>query len=262
MDMKMVIPAHYGSISALKRQVAFVRVVLRPGDLIISTLGEHLNSLQRNQDLWRLHTLPSGQAKLKGIHHLFYLTVEVSNFLRKRNRGCPMETVFGPEDLIDKIQVGEKWTRHIPSTFHAKYKLRLFQTVTTPTNGDDNADSAADLSPPTGGTGGTGAAKEPGGMGNKDGKISERKENRRFNETLFGKYKKSSKKCKDLRDQVAAGTLDPLPKSIHVPGMNMCLAWYTKGQCNVACPCADDHFHYTAQQYQPMCEWCDKNYGV
>ena len=85
--------------------------------------------------------------------------------------------------------------------------------------------------------------------------------NTSFNENLFGSYKISSIKCKALRDRITQGSLVALPRSKVDSSKPMCLAWHTKGQCNANCPCASDHFQYSAPEFAPLATWCVIGYA-
>ena len=92
-------------------------------------------------------------------------------------------------------------------------------------------------------------------------------DNTHYNEQLFGEYKKRKSgdgraiKSKDIRKMIADGELPKLPPSKRNPLISMCLAWHTKGMCNVGCPCADDHkAQYSATEYQPLTQWCSAHY--
>ena len=80
--------------------------------------------------------------------------------------------------------------------------------------------------------------------------------NEEFNEALFRSYKTSAVKAKTVRDRVKAGTIPPLPTSTRDSTKPMCLAWHTKGVCNVNCPCSYDHIAYTDLEYAPLAAWC------
>lgn len=91
------------------------------------------------------------------------------------------------------------------------------------------------------------------------------KKNESFHHALFGEIKTRKVggkivRSRDVRDKIEAGELPPLPPS-KADGKPMCLAWHTKGICNPDCPRAPDHkVEYTAEEYVPLCQWCDANY--
>lgn len=81
-------------------------------------------------------------------------------------------------------------------------------------------------------------------------------ENTHFNTALFGTYKTSSIKSREIRRKIERGDLPPLPPSKMSASKPVCLAWHTKGQCNTSCPCLHDHVAYTPEEYAPLVTWC------
>ena len=87
----------------------------------------------------------------------------------------------------------------------------------------------------------------------------DRNNNLSFNATLFTAYKTSSVTCRSIRDKIRAGDLPVLPNS-KVDRQVMCLAWHTKGMCNVNCSRKADHVSYTAGEYAGLAAWCTQNF--
>jgi hypothetical protein len=84
--------------------------------------------------------------------------------------------------------------------------------------------------------------------------------NPHFQEDKFGKYRQlRSVSTRSIRRKVAEKALPPLPLS-KVDKQPMCLAWHTKGQCNVRCPRAVDHVAYQASELQELVTWCNDHY--
>jgi hypothetical protein len=84
--------------------------------------------------------------------------------------------------------------------------------------------------------------------------------NPHFLEGLFGEYHKLNKvRTRQIRRKIAEKELPALPVS-KVDGQPMCLAWHTKGQCNVRCPRAVDHVAYTTEEAKELATWCASNY--
>ena len=81
-------------------------------------------------------------------------------------------------------------------------------------------------------------------------------ENTHFNSALFGTYKSSSIKSKDLCRKIEREELMPLPPSKMNVSKLVCLNWHTKGQCNSNCPCLQDHVAYTPDEYALLVAWC------
>jgi len=81
-----------------------------------------------------------------------------------------------------------------------------------------------------------------------------------FWEATFGTYRKlTSVKTRAIRRKIVEKLLPVLPLS-KVDGQPMCLAWHSKGQCNVRCPRAADHVAYTHSELGPLAAWCSVNY--
>ena len=59
----------------------------------------------------------------------------------------------------------------------------------------------------------------------------------------------------DIRRKIAQGSITPTPTS-KADNSPMCLAWHTIGQCNANCTRSNDHVAYSAEDYQPLVEWC------
>ena len=87
----------------------------------------------------------------------------------------------------------------------------------------------------------------------------DRNNNLAFNATLFSAYKTSSVTCRSIRDKIRAGDLPALPNS-KVDRQVMCLAWHTKGMCNVNCSRKADHVTYSAGEYTGLAAWCTQNF--
>ena len=84
--------------------------------------------------------------------------------------------------------------------------------------------------------------------------------NPNFLEGTFGHYRKlTSVKTRAIRRKITDGVLPALPVS-KVDRQPMCLAWHTKGQCNVRCPRAADHVAYTIGELGNLVAWCTTHY--
>lgn len=102
----------------------------------------------------------------------------------------------------------------------------------------------------------TGAPKVPKDIGSEDAAAS----NPHFLEAVFGDYRKLNKvRTRQIHRKIAEKELPPLPSS-KVDHQPMCLAWHTKGQCNVRCPRAVDHVAYTAEETKELAQWCASHY--
>ena len=55
---------------------------------------------------------------------------------------------------------------------------------------------------------------------------------------LVQTYKTHRSKARTLWDNTSKHETKELPKSKMDTGISMCIAWYTKGHCNMGCPLA------------------------
>lgn len=114
-----------------------------------------------------------------------------------------------------------------------------------------------------GGFGNDGANAGGGGGGNgnggDNGGTNERTNNTNFCATLFNAYKAMAVSCRSLRAKITRNEIPSLPLS-KVDNQPMCLAWHTKGVCNLACSRRVDHVPYTNDEYQQLVQWCAANF--
>jgi hypothetical protein len=84
--------------------------------------------------------------------------------------------------------------------------------------------------------------------------------NPHFLEATFGQYRRlTNVKTRAIRRKISDGALPALPLS-KVDQQPMCLAWHTKGQCNIRCPRAADHVQYTIGELGNLVAWCTTHY--
>ena len=89
--------------------------------------------------------------------------------------------------------------------------------------------------------------------------------NQWFHQVLFGEYKDREIRGKKIasravREAIKEGKLPSLPLS-KVDGKEMCLAWHTKGMCNLGqCPRECNHVEYSEQEYASLTQWRKDNY--
>ena len=215
--------------------------------------------------------------RLKGFYHLRFLQLKVVKFITAINQGRHIP-VLDPSEIPDAIQAGIRWEPIVTPAFSARYHLDHFAQLHppggppgasrnhqfphfTPTGGEPTLPLAPANVPPTPTPpGGAITPLNPNNRGRDEPNVN-RTVNTSFNALLFNTYKISSLKCKALRDRIDNNTLVALPKSKVDITRPMCLAWHTKGQCNVNCPCASDHVQYSASEYAPLAEWCVIGYA-
>ena len=194
---------------------------------------------------------------LKGVYHLQWLSLKLTRYFGQLDRNMAEVQVPDPHEIINHIQEQRQWEPNLTETFATRYNLRALLGVHTrvlPSIG--SLQSLGATSTMTGSTisGVTFPSQTnppPADAGITTG-ASSCVTNEKFNEALFRLYKTNAIKAKTVRDKVKAGTIPPLPTSIHDGTKPMCLAWDTKGVCNLNCPCAYDHIAYSDPEYAPM----------
>ena len=251
-DMPLCLPLANGSMKALKRMLAAAPLFLPPHDPILQYLRDHIKSMEGIKDQWERYIPFDGlDTHQKGTFHLLHVALRIQAYIRKVTRGERPESVGDPTEIATMIGFKQRWE---PSTKDVAAVRRGLTTTTR-----EGA---------TGGTGGGGGGS-PGGSGEriptptaseaqKKG-VDKIQTNEKFNLVLFDHFKKCSQTCRERRRLIAAGKLPVLPLS-RIDNDPMCLAWHTKGKCNVDCPRKSDHVEYTAAQYSELAQWCTANY--
>jgi hypothetical protein len=162
---------------------------------------------------------------LKLVYHLQWLSLRLTQYFKSLDPTegpipCP-----NPLDIVNKIQIQEKWEPNLSATFWDWYGLCCFVHFHSGSL-KNNGTAATDMSTISGGSSlGTGTRGGP-----PTGSLDETKatntqlDNTHFNISLFGTYKSTSVKSATLRKKVADGTIGPLPMSKVDSTMPMCLA--------------------------------------
>jgi hypothetical protein len=145
---------------------------------------------------------------LKGVYHLQWRSLHLTQYFKSLDctEGpipCP-----NPLDIVNKIQIQEKWEPNLSATFWDRYGLCSFIRFHSGSLKDDGT-AATYLSPISGcsslGTGTRGAP--PTGGSDETKATNTRLDNTHFNSSLFGAYKSTSVKSAALRKKVADGTI-------------------------------------------------------
>ena len=115
---KIKLPGADESLRCVLRLCAVYRAVLPLGHPVTAALWRHYTTLRSFDPGWSLHatSIPSQRA-LKGVYHLQWLSVRLSNYFRdhdRQNDAVPCPNLLG---LIDKIQLQEKWEPVLSPTF-------------------------------------------------------------------------------------------------------------------------------------------------
>ncbi len=225
---------------------------------ITSFLVEHYQVMKAFNPGWAHHETSNHLlSPLKSVYHLQWLSLHLMQNFKSLDRTegpipCP-----NPLDIVNKIQIQEKWEPNLSATFWDRYGLCSFISFHSGSL-KDNCTAATDMSFISGGSSlGIGTHGGPPTGGSDETKATNtRLDNTHFNSSLFGAYKFNSVKSAALRKKVADGTIGPLPMSKVGSTMPMYLAWHTKGLCNSTCPSAHNHIVYSTTEYAPIVKWC------
>jgi hypothetical protein len=256
--MKVNLPGAEDSVCCILRMQAFFCAVLPIGHPITSFLAEHYQVLKAFDPGWAHHETSNPLlSPLKGVYHLQWLFLPLMQYFKSLDRTEGPIPCQNPLDIVNKIQIQEKWEPNLSAPFWDWYGLCSFACFHSGSL-KDNCTGATDMSSISGGSSlGTGTRSGPPTGGSDETKATNMQlDNTHFNNSLFGAYKYTSVKSAALRKKVADGTIGPLPMSKVNSTMWMCLAWHTKGLCNFNCPCACDHIVYSTTEYAPMVKWC------
>ncbi len=265
---KINLPGPDDSVRCVLRMLAVYRSFLPRGHLLVSFLQQHYGFMKAYDPGWATYpTYVPRFRGLKGVYHLKWLSLKLTRYFGQLD--CNMADVQAPDphEIIDYIQEQRQWEPNLTKTFASRYNLQALLEVHSraavlrgfiPILSVASLTSGSTMSGVTlpttvgGGTSSTATTAEKS--------VSSRVENAQFNEALIGSYKTSALKAKAIRDKIKAGTIPSLPFSIRDGTKPMCLAWHTKGVCNVNCPCAYNHVAYSVEEYAPMVAWC-RNHG-
>ena len=178
--------------------------------------------------------------------------VQVSQWYRRQGQQANVLPPPTLEAVFDDVESERPWAPLLSLPFLQSLNLQSFHRPANPFrpdvgNGANNLGAAA----PVGG----GEINRPAGAA----RANERMNNTAFAEALFGIYKAMPVSCRALRQKINRNELPALPLS-KVDRQPMCLAWHTKGLCNVACSRGADHVVYTTNEYQHLVQWCATNF--
>ena len=262
MKMKINLPDEEGSLRCVRRAEAVFRAVLPIGHPATSFISQHYRAMKAYDPGWRNHVTSNPLTRpLKGILHLHWLSLRLTQYFRKQGRSATPVACPDPLDILDKLQMQEKWEPLLSETFISRYNIRSLLQLEKPSfrKFEDNATVATEMSSLSGslGTMGLGTTGTRGSTTSTNVRV----DNTHFNESLFDDYKRSTKKSAELRKRIKNGELKALPPSKVDSNIPMCLAWHTKGQCNTGCPLVKDHVPYSGEEYVSMKSWCQECYN-
>ena len=261
LKMKVTLPGADDSLRCLLRMHAVYRAVLPVGHPLTAFIGNHYDIMKAFDPGWTHYAthIPALRA-LKGVFHLQWLSLRLTKYFTQHDRGLPTVTLPDPNELVDCIQSQTQWEPNLTPAFADRYNLRAFLGLHAATSPASVVPSLVSASTMTGASslsqGTTGSSAPAPITAPAPSTAGVRLENTHFNTALFGTYKTSSIKSRDIRRKVERGDLPPLPPSKMNASKPVCLAWHTKGQCNSNCPCLLDHVAYTPDEYAPLVAWC------
>ena len=295
LKLKVKLPMENKSLDNLRRLDIVCTVLLPEGHAYRNYVKAHLKAMVDFGSNWEDHELPTYQPA-KSVLHCHYVSLRADSYWRQQAMVDQDVTLPPPKELISEIEAQRPWVPLLSTALKTSLKLDTFCRVgrghlESGADGEGHViipgvgggsyvpDSAAtDISSITEGVlgsylaslAGSGFPVPPpasvGGGGGGGGGEKTSVNNPHYNEQLFGEYKKRKLdgkpvKSKDIRRMITEGDLPRLPPSKANSGITMCLAWHTKGMCNLSCPCAADHAaQYSVAEYQPLTQWCSANY--
>ena len=263
LDVKL--PGENHSVNNICRMDALCSILLPNNHPFRTYIAKHLSALESYMPKWERMEMSSPLLQpAKGAFHLQYLALRVSRYWQDQSVSVTPITLPDPEELFRELDYRRPWEPTMSSVLRSKLKLDVLSqmrggtipgldlSTDTSTVSDLTTPSLASLARALAGGGGTGS----GGSGTST--------NPHFNEVLFGDYRRRQVNGKpiparDLRRKIAAGELPELPKSKYC-AHPMCLAYHVKGMCNPTCPRVGDHKEYSAEEYNPLVEWCTQHY--
>ena len=178
---------------------------------------------------------------LHAVYHVHWLNLHLNAvFHAQEISETFVRFTSDPREIITKVELQERWEPYLSKAFihyNGVYDLITRERkisaavgaaslLTFVTHGKTEvATPVGNLSSPT-----------LSALQKKDtDKESTRMDNPTFDTSLFGEYKTSAIKSKTLHDKIKKQEIRTLPTS-KIVGSPMCLAYHTKGQCNIKCP--------------------------
>jgi hypothetical protein len=162
LKMKVNLPGADGSVCCILCMQAFFCTVLPIGHPITSFLVEHYQVIKAFDPGWAHHETSNPLlSPLIGVYHLQWLSLCLTQYFKSLDRTegpipCP-----NPLDIVNKIQIQEKWESNLSATFWDWYGLRSFVCFHWGSL-KDNGTAATDMSSISGGSSlGTGTRGAP-----------------------------------------------------------------------------------------------------
>ena len=182
------------------------------------------------------------------------MTNRLSTWFKSQSRNPAAVTVPDFSTLFELMELDEPWEPTLsPSLLAAT--TRLIITGTSHTPGGLRQPQTAPAPAPTGSsTPAPSAQPEPDPV--PSGRRNERVNNTSYKENIFGSYHSLAITCHAICDRAKDD------KSKVDPSKTMCLAFHSKGICNLNCHCVYDHVEYTESELEELSTWCAQHYTV
>jgi hypothetical protein len=226
LKMKVNLSGADDLVRCILRMQAFFRAVLPIGHPITSFLVEHYQVMKAFDPGWAHHeTSKLLLSPLKGVYHLQWLSLCLKQYFKSLDRTEGPVSCPNPLDIVNKVQIQEKWEPNLSLTFWDRYGICSFVRFHSGSPKDDGTVATDMLSLFSGSSLGTGTHGGPPIGGSDETKASDTQlDNTHFSTGLFGAYKSTSIKSAALHKKVADGTIGPLPRSKVDSTMPMCSA--------------------------------------
>ena len=266
------LPSSNSSVRYIRRLKIMAGTVLGSRHVLTTWLRDHVRDMQSFSatfESW-VPTVAPHLAPARGIFHCKWVATNLSVWVKEQGASPQAVDLPSSQFVSDAIQADRIWEPVLSPTFCNRWKIYDLCYASPPPPFLPTMPHG--LGPVGGGGGGPavgGGIPAIGGgiphppplaiprvpLQNQDQVCI----NINFASHLFTSYKERPHKSATIRKKIKNGELPPLPPS-KVDQHPMCLAFHTKGQCNLSCPRAADHVVYTDPEYVPICGWCTTNY--
>ena len=273
LKIEVNLPGENESANNLRRMDALCSILLPAAHPFRTFIENHATPFESYMPRWkRLEMSHPLFQPAKGVFHLQYLALRVSRYWQEQSTTVTAVALPPHDELFREVDYKRPWEPAMSSTLRTKLKLDILSQLGGGGGSIPGLDFSADGStisgltnPATGERTHALGAPPGGGGGTRGSGGGSEGTNPHYNEVLFGEYRRRQVngkpvRSRDLRLKISANELPELPLSIYCTSTPMCPAWHIKGMCNSSCPRAGDHKEYSAEQYAPLVEWCDKNY--
>jgi len=243
---------------SIKRIEILLFILLGPTHALVQSLNRFITDfIARESMLVRYLPKTAGCRYLLPVLISKWVANRLSTWFKAQSRTPTAVKVPEFSSLFELMELDEPWEPTLsPSILAAT--TRLITTGASPTPGGTRQQPSSPSPAQVGGTTPRPAAEqEP----TQSGSGNERLNNTSYKESVFGSYRSLPVTCRAIRDRAKENNVE-LPKSKVDPSKPMCLAYHSKGVCNLRCHCKYDHVEYTESELEELSSWCATNYTV